>query len=58
MKRHAIHPGPVLVDELAELGVSPAELPRMIAVPPSRVTRIVRGRRGITGDTGLRRASA
>jgi addiction module HigA family antidote len=52
--RPAIHPGEGLADELTELGVSPTELSRQIKVPPNRVTEIIHGRRGITGDTALR----
>jgi antitoxin HigA-1 len=33
---------------------SPTELARLINVPPNRVTQILHGRRGITGDTALR----
>jgi antitoxin HigA-1 len=54
MPRPAIHPGEILADELAELGVTPTELSRQIKVPPNRVTQIIRGSRGITGDTALR----
>lgn len=54
MPRPAIHPGEILADELTELGVSPTELSRLINVPPNRVTQIIHGRRGITGDTALR----
>ena len=54
MPRPAIHPGEILADELAELGVTPTELSRQINVPPNRVTQIIHGRRGITGDTALR----
>ena len=54
MSRPAVHPGEILVDELQELGVSPTELSRLINVPPNRVTQIIHGRRGITGDTALR----
>jgi antitoxin HigA-1 len=54
MPRPAIHPGEILADELQELGVSPTELARLINVPPNRVTQIIHGRRGITGDTALR----
>src|SRR4051794_24517130 len=54
MPRPAIHPGEFLADELAELGVSPTELSRQINVPPNRITQIIHGRRGITGDTALR----
>ena len=54
MPRPAIHPGEILADELAELGVTPTELSRFIDVPPNRITQIIHGRRGITGDTALR----
>lgn len=54
MARPAIHPGEVLRDELEELGVTPTELARQIAVPPNRISQIVGGRRSITGDTALR----
>ena len=54
MGRRAIHPGEILAEELAELGVSPTELSRQLAVPPNRITQIIRGNRSITGDTALR----
>jgi addiction module HigA family antidote len=54
MSRPAIHPGEILAEELSELGVTATELSRQIKVPPNRVTQIVQGRRGITGDTALR----
>src|SRR5260370_33460077 len=54
MTRPAIRPGEILVDELTELGVTPTELSRQINVPPNRVTQIIHGRRGVTGDTALR----
>ena len=54
MPRPAILPGEILADELAKVGVSPTELSRLINVPPNRVTQIIHGRRGITGDTALR----
>jgi addiction module HigA family antidote len=54
MSRPAIHPSEILADELTELGVTPTELSRQIGVPPNRVTQIIHGRRGITGDTALR----
>jgi len=54
MPRPAIHPGEILADELAELGISSSELSRQIGVPPNRISQIIRGRRGITGDTALR----
>jgi addiction module HigA family antidote len=54
MARPAIHPGEILADELGELGVTPTELSRQINVPPNRITQIIKGQRGITGDTALR----
>jgi hypothetical protein len=41
MQRPAIHPGEILADELAELGIAPAELARQIGVPPNRLSRII-----------------
>jgi addiction module HigA family antidote len=52
--RPAIHPGEILADELEEIGVSPTELARQLAVPANRITQIVQGKRAITGDTALR----
>jgi addiction module HigA family antidote len=54
MARPPIHPGEILADELQEAGVTPTALARQINVPPNRVTEIIHGRRGITGDTALR----
>lgn len=52
----AIHPGEHLAEELAELGMSAAELARRLDVPTNRVTAILNGHRAITGDTALRLA--
>ena len=49
-----VHPGEVLEEELEELGMSARELARQINVPANRITQIIKGRRGITGDTALR----
>ncbi len=49
-----IHPGEILADELAELGVTPTELARQIKVPANRLSQIINGKRAITGDTALR----
>ena len=54
MPRPAIHPGEILADELHDLGVTATELSRLINVPPNRITQIIHGRRGISGDTALR----
>jgi addiction module HigA family antidote len=52
----AIHPGEHLAEELRELEMSAAELARKLKVPTNRITEILNGRRGITGDTALRLA--
>jgi antitoxin HigA-1 len=54
VSRLAIHPGEVLADELEEIGVSPTELARQLAVPPNRISQIIQGKRAISGDTALR----
>lgn len=54
MPRTPIHPGEILSDELAELGLSAAELARSIHVPANRISQILAGRRNITADTALR----
>ena len=56
MARPAIHPGEILAEELEEIGVTPTELSRQLAVPPNRITQIIQGKRAITGDTALRLA--
>ena len=50
----AIHPGEHLAEELETLDMSAAELARKMGVPTNRVTQILNGTRGITGDTALR----
>ncbi|MGH7062982.1 MAG: HigA family addiction module antitoxin [Stellaceae bacterium] len=54
MARPAIHPGEILADELAEIGITPTELARQLHVPPNRISQIIAGKRAITGDTALR----
>ena len=49
-----IHPGEHLADELKALGMSANELAKELGVPTNRLTQIIRGKRGITGDTALR----
>lgn len=56
MSRIAVHPGKVLAEELAALGISPTELARQIEVPANRISQIIHGKRAITGDTALRLA--
>src|SRR5580704_2964946 len=50
------HPGEHLAEELEALDMSAAELARKIDVPTNRITQIMNGTRGITGDTALRLA--
>lgn len=54
MFMRAVHPGNVLKDELAELGITPTEFARQIEVPPGRISQIISGKRSVTGDTALR----
>ena len=54
MFMRAVHPGAVLKDELEELGITPTAFARQIDVPANRVSQIIAGKRGITGDTALR----
>ena len=54
MLKRAVHPGSVLKDELAEMGVTQATFARQIEVPPNRISQIIAGRRSVTGDTALR----
>ena len=54
MLKRAVHPGWILKDELAELGVTPTEFARQIDVPANRISQIINGKRSITGDTALR----
>ncbi len=54
MARIPIHPGEVLADEMAELGLSARALGKALGVPGNRVSQIITGRRGISTDTALR----
>ncbi len=49
-----VHPGRILKEDLDDMAVSGRELARQINVPPNRISQIIRGQRGITGDTALR----
>ena len=54
MVRIPIHPGKFLAEELEALGISANQLAKVLGVPTNRLTEIIRGRRGISGDTVLR----
>ena len=49
-----IHPGEILRDELAELGMSARALATALRIPVNRVTQILREQRGVSADTALR----
>jgi len=49
-----IHPGELLREELAEIGVSLNELSRALRVPMNRISAIANGKRAITADTAMR----
>lgn len=51
-----IHPGEILRDELAELGLSARAFAKALDIPVNRVTQIMREERGISADTALRLA--
>lgn len=49
------HPGEMLFEEfLKPLGISQAELAKLIGVSYPRVNELINGRRGMTPDTALR----
>ena len=51
-----IHPGEILREELAEIGISANAFAAAIRVPANRVTGILNGTRSITADSALRLA--
>ena len=54
-----VHPGEVLLEEfLKPWGVSQNRLAQHMEINTNRLNEIVRGRRGVTGDTALRLARA
>jgi addiction module HigA family antidote len=54
MARKPIHPGEILADELAELGMNAGALARALKVPANRISQIIAGKRSISADTALR----
>ncbi len=54
MFQRAVHPGAILKDELAELGVSPSAFARHTDVPAASISAIIAGRRPVTADLALR----
>ena len=54
-----IHPGEILFLEFLEpMGINANRLAKHIQVPANRITSIINGQRGITGDTALRFSKA
>ena len=51
-----VHPGEILREELDALRMSAYELANVLAVPPNRITAILKSQRGVTADTALRLA--
>jgi addiction module HigA family antidote len=49
-----IHPGEILKDELAEIGMTANAFAQALHVPANRITAIINGNRSITADTALR----
>lgn len=54
----AIHPGEILADELAALGMSARKFASHIGVPANAVTEIINGDRRITAEMAVRLAKA
>ena len=51
-----VHPGEILREEVDGLGLSANALAKALGVPVNRVTMILNGQRGVSGDTALRLA--
>ncbi|MGA7235088.1 MAG: HigA family addiction module antitoxin [Bryobacteraceae bacterium] len=51
-----VHPGELLKETLEDLGISMNRLAKEIHVPANRISSIIAGQRGITGETALRLA--
>jgi addiction module HigA family antidote len=49
-----VHPGEVLAELLVECGMTANGLAMALRVPANRIGAVVKGQRGITGDTALR----
>ena len=55
-KAPPIHPGEILKETLDDMGLSMNRLAQALQVPANRISGIVAGQRGITGETALRLA--
>ena len=55
-----VHPGEILLEEFMKPSAPPINanmLAKAIDVPANRITTILKGQRGVTGDTALRLAA-
>lgn len=55
-----IHPGEILLEEFMKPSVPPIHantLAKVLEVPANRITAIIKGQRGITGDAAVRFAT-
>jgi antitoxin HigA-1 len=57
-KKIAVHPGQVLRDMLAEVGVSQSALARHLGLDQAKINIICNGKRGITADMAYRLGKA
>lgn len=48
-----VHPGELLADEIAELGLSRNAFAKALGMPANRITAITNGTRGITPETAI-----
>jgi len=53
-----VHPGLVLKDELAEIGISQVALAKHLGVLPKTINEICRGKRGISAEMAMKLARA
>ena len=53
-KRPPIHPGEALADALHEAGISASSAAIAMGLPPSTLTRIIKGQRNVTAPIALR----
>ena len=54
MLRRAVHPGEILKDELAEIGVSPERFAREVSLPAGTVIQIINGQHAISRNIAAR----
>jgi addiction module HigA family antidote len=55
-----VHPGEILLEEFmkgSDPGINANTLAKALEVPANRITAIIKGQRGVTGDTAVRLAA-